>query len=56
MRKPGPRIGPATGSFDPSVLTALGGHRFFRYRVTLRNDNISNSNQAYQSLIVGVTY
>ena len=47
---------PTSGTFDPSVLNTLSGSRYFRYRVTLRNDNVANAHQAYQSLAVVVSF
>jgi hypothetical protein len=54
---------PATGQFFPLVLNntqpgsiSLTGRRYFRFRVTLRNDNVNNGRQCYNSFILAVTF
>ena len=50
---------PGTGSFNPLVLAdpanpmapQLTGNRYFRFRATLRSDNITNARPRYSSLI-----
>lgn len=41
---------PATGVFNPGTLAAMNGHRFFRFRVRLRADNLTNDAQRYERL------
>lgn len=53
---------PGSGVFDPAVLfdplnptnPQLTGNRFFRFRATLRNDNIQNRSQQYDALVVAL--
>ena len=53
---------PSNGAFDPLILqhplfpTApqLTGNRYFRFQVELRNDNITNASQQYNSLIAAI--
>ncbi|MAG55803.1 MAG: hypothetical protein CMJ83_05895 [Planctomycetes bacterium] len=53
---------PAAGQFFPGILEdpmspltpQLTGNRYFRFRVTLRNDNILNGEQQYNSLIAAI--
>lgn len=53
---------PSAGQYDPLVLEdpndpnalQLTGNRYFRFNVELRNDNISNARQQYNSLIAAI--
>jgi len=55
---------PEAGSYDPLVLDNPGdpmalqltGNQYFRFSVELRNDNISNARQQYNSLIAAVIF
>ena len=54
----------AGGMFFPEVLNnpamptapQLTGRRYFRFRVTLRNNNLTNGRQCYNSFIMAVTF
>lgn len=54
--------GPGTGIFDPLILEnpanpsapQLTGNRYFRFQATLRNDNVTNARQLYQSIVAAI--
>jgi hypothetical protein len=47
---------PVSNSFDPSVLTTMQGRKFFRYRISFRNNNKTNGYQNYSSLIASISF
>ncbi len=54
---------PANGVQNDAVLGAMGGgpltlagRRFFRFRVTLRNDNLTNMRQRYNNWVMSISF